>query len=304
MSRLVAVLAGALVALFAFDFTLWRAAGEAREHKEALLARVAVLEAAGGAPVRPASEPRNLSQAPQVAAPAPAPAAGDAAGLAAGIRQTMETPEGREYTRSMLLTSLELQYPDLARELGISQELADRLLGVLARHGADVQVDRSNLREAAATDPDARAQMARELAAKEQAHEAEVSALLGDRYGKWKDYQRTAPARQQETYARQQREQLRQAVDSRGNPLGQAQFDAFATAVDAEQKRIDGESARQTLEQRVQSMPEHNRRLLAVAADHLDPAQLERYRRHLELQSNMMRVTVGAMDVSRPPAPR
>lgn len=297
-----------LLAVTAFDLILWRAAGLAREHNQQLLARVAAIEAAGVAPGSPGSEPGTVSPDTQATVSAPASAADNPARaampLAAGIRQTMETPEGREYTRSMMLTSLELQHPNLARELGISQEQADRLLDLLARQRTDVGVDRANMLAAPASDPATRQQMARDLAAKEQAYEGELSALLGDSYGKWKEYERTGSARLQETYARQQREQLRQALDTRGNPLGQAQFDAFATAVDAEQKRIDRESTRQTLEQHVERMPENNRRLLAVAADHLDAAQLERYRRHLEQQADMMRVTAGAMGPSRPAAPR
>ena len=43
--------------------------------------------------------------------------------------------------------------------------------------------------------------------------------------------------------------------------------------------------------------------LLSVAAAHLDAAQLERYRRHLEQQADMMRVT-AAMGSSTPAATR
>ena len=50
MNRLPAVLAGMLLAVTAFDLILWRAAGQAREHNQQLLARVAAIEAAGVAP--------------------------------------------------------------------------------------------------------------------------------------------------------------------------------------------------------------------------------------------------------------
>jgi hypothetical protein len=124
---------------------------------------------------------------------------------------------------------------------------------------------------------------------KEQAHEAELLALLGERYPKWKEYERTAGQRQQEEWARREAEQLRSAVSPAGNALNDAQFQSLHAALKAEEQRINQEPGSQSMQQEVQRMTETHRRLIDVASGYLNAQQLEGYRRRLQQQADMAR---------------
>lgn len=206
----------------------------------------------------------------------------------------MESEEGREATRSMAVLALNEQYADLAQALGLTEEQARQLIDLLASQRVETGMDRVTL----INTPGNRAaaeRLASNLAEKEQAQEGQIAALLGDKYMQWKDYQRTAANRQREDLQRRQVEQLRTAVSAPGRPVGDAQFSALRAALDAEQQRIQVESRGLGLQQQVARVAEDHQRLLDVAAVHLDPVQLESYRRHLRQQADMMRMMAGAM---------
>ncbi len=319
MSRSTGWLGGALLVIVIIGAVLFGNLREQRKHNAQLLGRVTALEAAR------APAPARLQPAPVVnvgdvaaatgaltappAAPADTPAAaGQGESFLEVIRQTMETPEGQEYTRTMLVSSLRRQYPDLAQALGLTEEEADSLIQMLARHQTSAGFARMGA-ATSAEDASARQERMRAINAQEQAHEAELEALLGSRYMQWKDYQRSATNRQRENLQRQQAEALRMAVSVPGRPVQDAQFEALRAALQAEQRRIQTETGGASARQQLQLLDDNHRRLIDVAAAHLDPAQLEGYRRHLQQEADMTRVMMGTMNAmesagNRETAPR
>lgn len=305
MRKLVTGLGLAFLAIAIVGVHLWREVRTERERNMQLEARVAELQPAQAVLSTPAVTLASVSAPSVAAAPdtpstaaSPAPARSPTSGAStfvAEIQQSLNTPEGQEFTRTMMRMSLELQYADLAKELNLSAEEVGKLLDLLAKQTTDVGTDSANLQSDSTRDRAAREQAARQLAEKEQAYEAEAAALLGSNYPKWKEYQRTAAVRQREAYERQQLDQLRNAVSSSSDPLGDTQFQALNTALAAEQKRIDQDSRGLTMQEQVRRLDESNRRLMDVAAGHLNSVQLERYRRHLEQQQEMARAMMGAM---------
>jgi hypothetical protein len=94
--------------------------------------------------------------------------------------------------------------------------------------------------------------------------------------------------RQQQEHARVEREELRHAITADGAPLTDPQFELLDAAITAEQKRIDKEFSAMSLKQQTQRRPDTSRRLADVAAPHLNPQQLDRYRRYLQQQQDEM----------------
>lgn len=239
------------------------------------------------------------SVAPSPGAPAqPAapetPAAGEADSLFAGLQEAVNTPEGREFVRTMMVATLQQQYPDLAKALNLSPAEADQLIDLIARKQTDLGMQ-AGLQLAGSQDPAARQEQARQLAQREQALEAEIAALLGERYPKWQEYERAAETRRRADLASQQANQLRAAISSRSNPLSDAQFEPLAAALAAEQQRIDQESRGLSMQRQMQRVTEDHRRLAEVAAVYLNPEQLDRYKRHLQQQADMARAMSGLM---------
>lgn len=308
MNRTTAWLGGALLVAGIIAAVLFGNLREQREQNAQMLARVTALETARTAPAA------TFQQAPvvsvdEVAAPTgppTAPSVAPASTLATGrqeesffdlIRQTMETPEGQEYTRTMAVMSLQQQYPDLAQALGLTAEEADRLIQMLARHQTRTGVARMGA-ATSAEDAAARQERMRAIIAQEQAHEAELEALLGSRYRPWKEYQRAAMTRQRENVQRQQTETLRMAVSAPGRPVQDAQFEALRAALQAEEQRIRTETGGASARQQLQRLDDNHRRLIDVASAHLDPAQLEGYRRHLQQQADLSRMMISAMEAT------
>lgn len=310
MKKLAMVLGATFLIISIVAANLWRELRTQNEQNSQMAMRVAAVESAQLAqvamsrPPEPATPPpaadSALSMAVQTApadTAAPAareqPARRDTNSLIAGLQQSMDTPEGREFARTMMRMMLAQEFPDLAKEMNLSPEEAEKLLDLLAARrvdlGTGLQAGRST------RDPAAREEMSRALADRERAFEAELVAILGDNYPKWAEYQRSAADRQREGYARQQVEQLRNAVSSSSNPLGDAQFQLLNTALAEEQRRIDQDSRGLTTQQQLQRLTEDNRRLAEVAAAHLNSGQLDGYRRYLQQRTSTMRAMVGVM---------
>lgn len=272
-----------------------------RERNAQLVTRVEALEAvrmvSAGAPmsVAPVSDVAGAPMATATRAPAAASSAAGGEGnpLAAVLRQSMNTEAGREFTRTMLAASLAQQYPDVGSELGLSAAQVERLFEELVRHRTEAGMDRTTL-VGGTPDRATREETMRRIAAAEQAHEAQLSEVLGADYPRWKEYQRKAAVRQQEESARLQAAQLRTAV-SAGRPLDDAQFEALRAAIGEEERRIQMESRGIAAGQQLQRLAEDQRRLTDVAARYLDAQQLQGYQRHLQQQGDMMRMVLGAV---------
>ena len=306
MNRLAVVLGGALVVAGIVALVLLGESRSQRETNAQLLARVEGLEAARAASAgTPSGSPTGLPMATageaatsMAASDLPSAGASPVAdrppdSLAAALRQSMDTESGREFTRTMLASALAQQYPDLASELGLDAEQADRLIQMLAQQRTETGMERAAML-GAAEEPATRGERARRLAATEQAHEAQLSELLGAAYPKWKEYQRNTAVRQRQQTERTQLATLRNAV-SAGRQMDDAQFEAVRAAINEEERRIQEESRGFSASQRLQRLPEEQRRLADAASRYLDAQQLQGYQRHLQQQADMMRMTLGVL---------
>lgn len=295
------VLVGALLALGTIVIVLFLQVREQRAGNAALLVRVEQLESARSAAVA-SWQPRREMVAPGASASPDAPAGSGAAQPSASstdqdfyalVRQMAESESGRQATIRTGVVVLGRRYPDVAQALGITQEEAQQLYEILARNDVNGGREMLALQSRARQDPEARAEQARLMEQHQQEREREVSALLGGKYEQWKQYQRTAAQRERETQQRQQVQELRAAVSPPGRPVDDARFEALRKALDEEQQRIQAESRGLNMRQELDRIDDNHRRLLDVAASHLDPQQLERYGRHLRLQAEQMRAVAG-----------
>lgn len=289
MKRLAIALGIALVAATALFVFLLDASRAERQLGSELEARIVALQSApGAADTTGAMSSATGASRPAVAAGA-APDAGASSGfdsMAAAYDQLLTSPEGREFNRAMLRMSMDQQYPDAARELGLSQVELDKLFDLLANRMADEQAGR----RAGSSTPDG---VPREQG--EPDYEREIQTLLADRYPRWQQYQQTLGERRAENWKRVAEAQLRSAISAADRPVDDAQFQALQAALTAEEARFNQEvRAQPGLQQAMQRMSALNRRLVDVASVHLDAVQLERYRRHLQQQEEMVRLTMGA----------
>lgn len=272
----------------------WRELRVEQERHAALQARVAALEARRIGQPAAAMVPPTVAGAPDPAGTPSAPASPAtatnkpaSASLAAAVQEMINTPGGQEFQRVMLRQGLISQYPDLQKELGIPSAQADRLLDLLVKQRADVAMERARIAGAGSMDGAPR---------EAQAHEGEIAALLGDKYEKWKEYERTASDRLRQRWEQQGVEELRAAISTTSNPLSPAMFDPLVKALDAEQKRIDQELRGAGAAGQMQYLEQNQRRLMNVASAYLNADQMQRYRRHLEGQAQMIRATIGMLE--------
>lgn len=319
MNILTRVLAGALLAFGIVVAVLYFEVRGQRSVNAELLARVESLDAvrvaavAAGAPradVIAAADSAIGAAEVNAGTPPALPTSGKnpdknsdnvAAAMGAMVRQLVDSDAGREMIMQAGVAALRQQYPDLAQALGIPEEKAQELLQLLARQRVDMSTDILTLQSGTQEDREARAERTRSFNTRQQAHEGEIAALLGDKYSQWQEYQRTATQRAAETQQRRQVEELRAAVSAPGRPVADAAFETLRIALDAEKRRIQTESSGITMQQQLERLDADHRRLLDVAATHLDPLQLENYRRHLRQEADQMRMVlgmVGAMGLS------
>jgi hypothetical protein len=222
--------------------------------------------------------------------------------MTAMVREMIASPEGREMTRSQLRMVLPVQYPDLGKALGLSPEEVEKFYDLLASQQMDLAVDQIDLLGGGAPDPADFQEAQRRSQAKQQANEAELSAMLGNKYPQWQEYQSTLTVRQQVS-------QLQAALSPAGSSLNDAQRQQLITALAAEQKRITqennsspatpGRTQQEMMEQELQRLAETNRRLVDAASGHLNSQQLESYRRMLEQRERLQRTVMGAMGASQ-----
>lgn len=300
----------ATVAVVTLVVRLWPEVDRQREANADLLARVTALERTQG--VAPAAEPvqdavSDALAATTGAAAAPAaaiqekrsPAAGDAARPPiAGVLEAMQGPEGQDFARTMMRSVMTQLYPDLAAELDLTDEEAAKLLDLVAEQQAELSAE-SMAMMTGAGDPASMQAAQRKLVEKQEAHERELTAMLGGKYAKWEEYQVTAAARLQVT-------QLRTTLAAGGNPLSEAQEKSLVTAFATEQARTAREQREwmaspaaldspNIMQESLKQALDGQRRMLDVAAPILDATQLAQFRRQVDQQASMMGAMMGMM---------
>jgi hypothetical protein len=198
--------------------------------------------------------------------------------------------------KSQLRAMLPRQYPDLAKELGLTPAETEKFFDMLVKHqmsttGSALNLLGGNGSQDAAAMQDAR----RKVQEQQTANQAELATMLGDKLPKYQEYQRTLPMRQQVS-------QLQAALGTGNNALSDTQSKQLITALSAEQSRIQQDrrnaprqpqqaaaNPQAAIEQQLQRAAEENRRMVDAARSSLNPQQLENYQQLLEQQQNMQR---------------
>jgi len=236
------------------------------------------------------------SQAQAPAAPVQAAAArtsGNAAraALSINIRDLFKDPDYREAQRAQLRMQLPQNYPDLAKELGLTPAEAGAFFDLLARQQVDLLANSLSSSE----DSDEVRQAAQRAAAElSRTQQGEIEGLLGaSKYQQWKDYQQTLGARQQVN-------QLRTTLASAGQPLADDQAAPLLATLTAEQKRRAEEARSRTYptdpaaqldfeEQNLKDTEASNNRVLDAAQSFLSAAQLAALKSSMTQQLAMSR---------------
>jgi hypothetical protein len=184
----------------------------------------------------PAKQVTTTSIAISSSAPAAAPSREE---IQRAMRESTERQRtlmrNPEYRAAMLLqqkVTLQRQYPQLAEALGIGADQYDQLLSTLANQSMR-SLDNQNGYDD--SDPARARPKWQQL---QQQSEAELRAVLGDKYQAWKDYQSNMMAYQQV-------EQVRNTLATSGLALTQDQAQALIKPIAEEQQRAAQDYARE-----------------------------------------------------------
>lgn len=270
MNRLARILGCALVGIAAMAGYFWSQLNAQRNDNKEAEARISVatVERPSATPVLipVAAPPPAPEQAHTVATTPDAPVAPTrgAGPTNAGIdpqleaaRQLQSSAPGQEMLRAMARQMLEQMYPDLAKEMNVSLEVASKVLDLLA----------TRIRIAGLPDP-------QPSGPRNLSSEGELAALLGSSYPKWNEYERKVQEHLMQ-------DQVRAAISASGDaPLTDAQFQELNTALKAEEQLIGQDTAVSPAQRQLDA----NRRRIEVAAKYLSPQQLEGYKQHLQQQ--------------------
>jgi hypothetical protein len=199
----------------------------------------------------------------------------------------------------MRRNGLSQSYPDLASELGLSADEANRFLDLLVSQDDDSMEEALALMEGTPPDSAAREALLRRTEEKQSAREAQQSAMLGSKYKKWQDYQQLLAARNEI-------KMLRTLLSTGGNPLTDAQATELLPVISAERQRNAQQErdwatspaaakAPNLAEAYTINMVEAQQSLVDVVSRHLTTAQSEYYRRKKEQELAMMRSMMGIM---------
>jgi hypothetical protein len=192
-------------------------------------------------------------------------------------QELMNDPDYREGLAMSLRISLVQNYPDLAKELGLTSEQARKMMDILVKH---------QITSMSRTPPYGADDVGRKP-------DAEISSLIGyAKYRQWQEYQSSMPTRQRV-------EQLGVALDFVGQPLTDAQRrQLIGTIVAVEKRQSDDARLNATLGDPLayveQSSQETNRQILESASSYLSQAQIEALRATQNQELAMTRAMIRA----------
>lgn len=314
---------------------LWKDLREQRTQGSELAGRIAALEGAPGAagpaatsapqesteeaisttpgPAAPPAMASASVKAPAAgaAAPAPRPAgpqqnpqANPRQGDVAATMSAMQTPQGQNMVNALMRSMLAQTYPDIAEGMDMSQQEADALFELLARHQSEQTADSMSL--VTAQEPAARIETQRRLSDLARKQQAELQAHLGDRYGRWEDYRATAAVRQVVNT-------IKASLAATGNPLSDEQTEKLVVALAPEQKRLLNDEYARSISAATIESPNYvqeslsrtvdgQRRMVELARPHLTAEQFRLYSQQMEQQLAMLQGVAGALGGQGSPA--
>ena len=187
-------------------------------------------------------------------------------------RALLQDPEYRDAMRTQQKAMLAQAYPDLAAELGLTGDEADRFTTLLADQQLRAMDNQSGPFLDGPPDPATAQEMHRKAQALRQTLEEEIKGLLGEeKWAAWRDYQSTLGVRHQVS-------QLRTTLAMSGAPLSEEQVRPLQRALAEAQRQQMEEWSRSA--QRMQAALSPGPSTPPSAA-----AQLELHEEHLRRQS-------------------
>lgn len=289
---------------------LWKDLREQRTQGSELAGRIAVLEGAPGAAGPAAtSAPQEsaeeaISTTPGPAGPQQNPQANSKQGDVAATMSAMQTPQGQNMVNALMRSMLAQTYPDMAEGMDMSQQEADALFELLARHQSEQTADSMSL--VTAQEPAARIETQRRLSDLARKQQAELQAHLGDRYGRWEDYRAMAAVRQVVNT-------IKASLAATGNPLSDEQTEKLVVALAPEQKRLLNDEYARSISAATIESPNYvqeslsrtvdgQRRMVELARPHLTAEQFRLYSQQMEQQLAMLQGVAGALGGQGSPA--
>lgn len=298
MKRLVAILTIALVVLGAGAIRLQLRVGEYRQHIVDLQTRLKSIEDHQQASAALAGQPivsnRELTTSPTPAEPPQEIESGSGSSTALAQFAKKLGPVDTDVRRAQRRMRLPGMYPGLGRWLDLTPDQEKELFDLMAKLDVEREIalwDPAKLRDEAS-----RREAINELLSQSKAGEAELTALLGNKYPKFQEYKQTGAVHKQVS-------QLQGMFGSGVDGLTDAQVASLTKALVAEKLRIDqeqgnlphavhGQDATDLIKQRI---ADNNQRLVQVAAVQLSPRQLEGYRKLIEHQEGSEDALLGLM---------
>jgi hypothetical protein len=221
-----AIMVTAILALGTSSIWSWRELRNQRARADALQEQIARLE---NAP-RVTTEVKAPSTSPhEIHAGEPQPAApSDQKSVAPDEWRLLQNAEFREARRRFRHLELKSGHVDLARVVGISDETADRLIGLLVdRELQYLSHPRTNPRNEA----EIRARKL-EIEQSEYEEDRQIAALIGEaNLPRWKSYQASLPVRHQVR-------ELGAELLTSGEPLRADQVEPLIAAIHSERQRV------------------------------------------------------------------
>lgn len=208
------------------------------------------------------------------------------------VQALSSSPEAMARSRQTMRTLIEQSNPDIGEALGLTLDEERALLDLLVDHQERRSVAFRDMREGASAEERSAA-----IQAKQQESEAELQAMLGSKYSRFKDYNESRQAWQQ-------RRDLRAVLEASGMPMTDAQSKALVAALSAEHRVInqqlrDSASQSRSLSERMRRYtPERRQQLLAAAVPHLSPQQLEGFRGMLERAAEQEQSTLSMLQAT------
>ncbi|HEY8539512.1 MAG TPA: hypothetical protein VIL28_11645 [Steroidobacteraceae bacterium] len=206
-------------------------------------------------------------------------------------QRLLKDPEYRALMRDQQKLAMQRMYGDINLFLDLTPEEIDRLMDVLAEQALRNMEEPPMMVSLDGTQP-SEAEMRerrRMVQERQRQNEAEIAAVLGDKYRDWQEYQRSGQSRSQIA-------QLRQTLSLTNEPLRQDQIKPLTEIMTRElqtasSRRMSSPRSMRDPQERVRMAEEMlertaqaHQRILDAAAGLLSPAQLEQLRRQQEQQ--------------------
>lgn len=285
--RISSTVSWALVAAVAVvSVVLWRDLRAARQLVTDL--RTELGEAKAALKALPAPQPVLVTALPETAAAVPVDAPAAPTDKAAAVRAAsavvltesaqrqnalLDDPEFRKARLTQARVNLRLKWPNLARDLGLTDAEAEALFNTLAEDQLRQEMDlASYMAKGAPTNETLAAEFTRlQNEHKQQQKEALVALLGPGRYADFEDYEQTTPSRDRVN-------NISNLMAQAGTPLTATQAKSFTALMVGEQRRrlqIQAQPPAAGGPSSAELLIESDQRVLEAAGGFLDPKQVE-----------------------------